>query len=321
MATAHDKKYSAVWVLTGEKYVPWGLASAASLHVLHPDWNLVWLVSESAARRAQELTPDFLKDRLEIRVVAESGESDKEASRRLKVQARRLVKGDFFQVDADILFARPLDFDWSSVPTMAAAPNRETIGEFQEDPINGWAKGIFFTVGWRMPTPYFNTGFLFWRDVAKAQEFTDRWQRERDDFLSRTGHCIDQPAFNKVDGEMGCVSLLDSRFNAPVITLPQLSKGASCYHYYAALGAETGINCTMLAWLAAKIERKEGDVLEEIMKFQSNPKPFVGWGAREQQYWLAGQWRNYAERKLRVGWDHLKKKLNTRAIAQSPRER
>ena len=304
-----QKQYSAVWVVAGEKYVPLGLASAATFHALHPDWNLVWLVSESAARRAHDLVPDFLKNRLEIRVVAESGESEKEASRRLKVQARRLVKGDFFQIDADIIFARSLDFDWTSVPTMASASNRETIGDFKEDPINGWAKGIFFTIGWRMPTPYFNTGFVFWKDVPEAHEFATQWERERSAFQLRTGHCIDQPAFNKVAGEMACVTVLDSRFNAPVITLPHLSKGSSCYHYYAALGAETGINCTMLARLAAKIERKEKDVLEEIVKFQSNPKPFVGWGAQEQQYWLAGQWRNYAERKLRVGWDHIKKKL------------
>ena len=302
---------SAVWVVTGEKYVPWGLASVATFHALHPECNLVWLVSDSAATRTENLISDFLKNRLEIRVVAEFGESDKEASRRLKVQARRLVEGDFFQIDADILFARPLDFDWSSVATIAAAPNRETIGEFREDPINGWAKGIFFTVGWRMPTPYFNTGFVFWKDVPEAHEFATQWERERSEFQLRTGHCIDQPAFNKVAGEMGIVTLLDSRFNAPVITLPHLSKGASCFHYYATLGDETGINCTMLARLAAKIERKEGDVLEEILKFQLNPKPFVGWGAHEQQYWLAGQWRNYAERKLRVGWDHLKKKLKS----------
>ena len=309
MAPELQKQYSAVWVVTGEKYVPWGLASAASLHVLHSEWKLVWLVSDSAARRVQDLMPDFLRNRLEIRVAAESGESEKEASRRLKVQARRLVKGDFFQIDADIIFARPLDFDWTSVPTMAAAPNRETIGDFKEDPINGWAKGIFFTIGWRMPTPYFNTGFVFWKDVPEAHEFATEWERARSEFLQRTGHCIDQPAFNKVAGERGCVTVLDSRFNAPVITLPHLSRGASCYHYYAALGDDTGINCTALARLAAKIESKEGDVFEEICKFQLNPKPFVGWGAHEQQYWHAGQWRNYAERKLRVGWDHFKKKL------------
>lgn len=307
MFTETSSKFSAVWVVTGEKYVPWGLASAASLHALQPNWSLVWLVSESAAIRAVDLMPDFLKNRLEIRIVAESGESDKEASRRLKVQARRLVSGHFLQIDADMLFARPLKVELDAIPVLACSLNRETIGEFLEDPTNAWAKGIFYSMGWRMPPVYFNTGLIFWRDVAKAHEFTDRWQRERDDFLSRTGHCIDQPAFNKVAGEMGCVSLLDSRYNAPVITLPQLSKGASCYHYYAALGEETGIHCTMLARLAAKIERKEKNVLEVILKFQSNPKPFVGWGAQEQQYWLAGQWRNYAERKLRVGWDHLKK--------------
>jgi hypothetical protein len=308
MAPELQKQYSAVWVVTGEKYVPWGLASAATFHVLHPDCNLVWLVSDSAATRTENLIPDFLKNRLEMRVVAQTGESDKEASRRLKVQARRLVKGDFFQVDADILFVRPLDFDWSSVSTMAAAPNRETIGEFKEDPTNSWAAGIFLGVGWEMPEHYFNTGFIFWRDAIDAHEFASQWERERGEFLLRTRHCIDQPAFNKVAGDMGCVTLLNSRFNAPVITLPQLSKGASCYHYYASLGEETGINCTMLARLASKIERKEKDVLEEFNKFQSNPKPFVGWGATEQQYWLAGQWRDYAERKLRVGWDQWKKK-------------
>lgn len=303
-------KAAAVWIVTGEKYVPWAMASAATFHVHHPEMPLIWLASEGAARKANELVPDWLRGSLDVRVAAHSGEPEREASRRLKVEARRLIEGDFFQIDADVLLARPLQSaDFEKVGVLAAAPNRETFGEFREDPDNRWAHELFNKAGWNWPGSYFNTGFIFWRDNAQAREFSARWERAREEFTSKVGMVVDQPAFNRIADETQWVNRLDSCYNAPVMTLPQLARGARCYHYYAQEEADGAFRTTAVGNLADKFAKKDPETREAVEQFAKTPEPFVGWGAHSEQYRRAGQWRNYLERKLRVGWDRAKRRL------------
>lgn len=301
-------KAAAVWIVTGEKYVPWALASAATFHAHHREMPLVWLASESAVRKADQLLPEWLRGSLDVRVAAHSGEPDREASRRLKVEARRLIDGDFFQVDADVLLALPLQSaDFEKVGVLAAAPNRETFGEFREDPDNRWAHELFNKAGWNWPGSYFNTGFIFWRDNAQAREFSERWERAREEFTSKVGMVVDQPAFNRAADETQWVSRLESRYNAPVNTLPRLARGASCYHYYAQEEVDGAFRNTTLGFLAGRFSLKRADTREAVESFARSPQPFVGWGANSEQYRLAGQWWNYLERKMRVGWDRAKR--------------
>lgn len=308
MENPENKQF--LWIVTGEKYVPWALASSATFRLLHPEYGLIWLASDSAAKKAEELAPDWLKNALEIRISAKNGETDKEASRRLKVRARQLVEGDFFQIDADILLARRLKAeDFTSVAVVAAALNRDSGGEFREDFRNNFARELFKRVEWEWPKNYFNTGFIFWRDNPSAYEISSQWETARDKFAEKTGMVIDQPAFNHAASQTGNVCILNTRYNASVSVLPQLSRSAACYHYYASEKTGETVRGSALVYLADKFERKSEDVREAVESFVSNPKPFVGWGANEKQYLLAGQWQNYLERKLRVGWDHFKKKL------------
>lgn len=302
--------WNAVWIVTGEKTVPWALASAATYRLCHPGSKLRWLASESAHWRWRDLVPNWLAADFDVDVCANVEESDHEGSRRLKVQARRLVQGDFIQTDADILFARPLGFDLLQIPVMAAAPNRETVGLGVEDPSNSWSNGVFFATGWDWVQTYFNTGFIVWRDVPEAHEFSRRWEEVRAEFKARTGRVIDQPSFNKAAAEMGCVTLLDSRYNAPVLSLPKLARGACCYHYYTAV-AKRFPNSTALEWLASKFESRATDTRESVQSFIRHPQPFRGWLAPAHYYSQSGQWRNYFERELRFRWDHWKKWLKS----------
>ena len=306
-------KAAAVWIVTGEKYVPWALASAATFHAHHREMPLIWLASEGAARKANELVPDWLRGSLDVRVAAHKAEPDREASRRLKVEARRLMEGDFFQIDADVLLARPLQgADFEKVGVLAAAPNRETFGEFREDPGNRWSHDLFSKAGWKWPNAYFNTGFIFWRDNTQAREFSERWERAREEFTSKVGMVVDQPAFNRAADETQWVSRLESRYNAPVNTLPQTAKVATVYHYYFSEAMPWAIRCTSLSSLAEKFETQDERALELVRSFCTSPKPFVGWGAHEKQYLLSGQLRNFLERKLRVGADHFRKSIRNR---------
>ena len=303
-------KAAAVWIVTGEKYVPWAMASAATFHAHHREMPLIWLASDSAARKANELVPDWLRDSLDVRVAAHSGEPDREASRRLKVEARRLIEGDFFQIDADVLLARPLQrADFEKVEAVGAAPNREPAGEFEEDPDNKYAQAFFREMGWQWPDTYLNTGFIFWRDNEAAHAFTQAWEKAREEFAAKMQIVIDQPAFNHVADLSGSVTTLDSRYNAPVSLLPQLTRNAVCYHYYASDDTGEAVRGSALVYLAGKFATKSSDAKYAVERFVKAPKPFVGWGAHSEQYRLAGQWRNYLERKLRVGWDGAKRRL------------
>ncbi|HBJ33237.1 MAG TPA: hypothetical protein DDZ51_00440 [Planctomycetaceae bacterium] len=272
--------------------------------------ELVWLASNDTMNRLCELLPEWLEAKLQVRVVAAKEEDNRIASRRLKVQARQLVEGDFFQLDADLLLARPLRFsDFENVASVAAALNRETLGDFKEDFENKWSQQLFRQAGWKWPENYFNTGFLFWKDNERTHGFCKGWQEARDEFTARVGKVIDQPAFNRVACEHEHVTVVDSCYNSPVSTLPQLSRKARCYHYYADQDGHDGFRGTALGYLAEKLSNKDNDARAAIEQFARSPRPFVGWGANSTQYRMAGQWANYFERKLRVSLNHLKRKF------------
>ena len=304
-----EKQITAVWVVTGESCVPMAMASAATFRMCHPNGTIHWLASKAAHDAWQKSVPEWLRDRFEVHVYSDGLEDDVSASRRLKLGARQLVNGNFIQVDADILFLKPLELDYKKIPFLAACLNRDSIGQGIEDTGNSWARGIFFALSWPWVKHYFNTGFIVWKDVPEAYAFSRRWKEVREEFQNRTGHYIDQPAFNKVAAEMGCVSLLDTRYNAPVTSLPKLARGAFCYHYYTAV-AKRFPKSTELEFLAAKFLRCDSDILNYVKAFMRNPKPFRGWSAPSYFYWQSGQWINIIEKKLRAGWDHFKKSIH-----------
>ncbi len=303
-----EKQITAAWVVTGESCVPMAMASAATFRMCHPNGTIHWLASKAAYETWQKLVPEWLRDRFEVLVHEDGAEDDISASRRLKLGARQLVNGDFIQVDADILFVKPLEIDYTKIPFLAASLNRDSIGQGIEDTGNSWARGIFFALGWPWVKNYFNTGFIVWKDTPEAIEFSERWKEVREDFRSRTGHYIDQPAFNKVAAEMDCVSLLDTRYNAQVTSLPSLARGAFCYHYYTAV-AKRLRGATSLEWLSSKFQNRDPNSYDCVQRFLRNPRPFRGCSAPSYLYKQSGQWLNFIERELRIGWDHCKKRF------------
>ena len=303
-----ENSITAVWVVTGESCVPMALASSATFRVCHPQAKIQWLASKTAYSEWKKLVPEWLRDRFEVHVYSDGLEDDVSASRRLKLGARQLVNGNFIQVDADILFVKPLELDYTKIPFLAACLNRDSIGQGIEDTGNSWARGIFFALSWPWVEHYFNTGFIVWKDVPEAYAFSRRWKEVREEFQNRTGHYIDQPAFNKAAAEMGCVSLLDTRYNAPVTSLPKLARGAFCYHYYTVV-AKRFPNSTTLEWLASKFENRASDSRESVEAFIRNPQPFRGWTAPSHFYWQSGQLQNFLERELRIRLNMFKNKL------------
>lgn len=306
MRSKSSSNYNAVWVVTGERFVPMAMASAATFRMCHPKGTIYWLVSKPAHDAWKKLVPEWLRDRFEVLVHADGEEDAISASRRLKLSARQLVNGNFIQVDSDILFVKPLEIEYTKIPFLAASLNRDSIEQGIEDPGNSWSRGIFFALGWQWVKNYFNTGFIVWKDTPEAFAFSERWKEIREEFRNRTGHYIDQPAFNKVASEMDFVSILDTRYNAQVTSLPKLARGAFCYHYYTVV-ANRLPGATSLEWLSSKFQNRDSDSYENVQRFLRNPQPFRGWSAPGYFYRHSGQWRNYLERKTRIGWDDFKK--------------
>lgn len=302
-----------VWIATSPKYVPMGIVSAASFHFCNPENELCWLLSEQASCELERLLPKWLAGSIRREVLVGSGENPISASRRLRLSVTEQVSGNLVAVDADILCVRPIDVAVEDVPLIGACPNLDNDGNWNEDPEWTASRKLFKEANWDWPcsraNPYLNAGLVFYRDAEECREFGRLWRKNRDEFLQRTGKYFDQPAFNKTARDTGYVSVLDSRLNAPVYCLPHTAKGARCFHFYVS-GAEDGLfDCTTMGFLAKKIARREQLDRNFFQSILEKREAFVGWGAIDQQYLRAGQWRNYLERKLRVGWDHWKKKL------------
>jgi hypothetical protein len=301
------------WVVTSPKYVPMGIVSAASFHLCNPESELCWLLSEEAAGELERRLPKWLFGVINQRVVVGAGEDPIAASRRLRLSVTEQVRGNLVAVDADILCVRPIEVAVEDVPLIGACPNLDNDGNWNEDPEWTASRKLFTEVGWDWPCsqakPYLNAGLVFYRDAEECREFGRLWRRNRDEFLQRTGKYFDQPAFNKTAQETGYVKVLDTSLNAPVYSLPRTAKGARCFHFYVS-GAEDGLfGCTTLGFFANKVANREPLDRDDFQEMLDKRQAFVGWGAIDRQYLLAGQWQNYLERKLRVGWDHFKKKL------------
>jgi hypothetical protein len=303
------------WVITSPKYVPMGIASAGSFHYFHPLSQLVWLVSEEVEREFLRLVPDWLAGKIRCHSLVGAGEDSVHASRRLRLSVTEHVSGDIAAVDADILCMGKIDLTPKDIPIIGACPNRDNDGHWNNDPEMKASRELYASAGWEWPCsetrPYLNAGLVFYRDRLESREFGRTWKKNRDEFFTRTGKYFDQPAFNKSAAETGWVKVLDEKLNAPVNVLPRSAKGAICYHYYVSGGEDSLFRTTALGYLANKLATTGSLDRNEMKEIFDKKQPFVGWGAQEQQYWLAGQWRNYAERKLRVGWDHLRKKLKS----------
>lgn len=301
------------WVVTSPKYVPMGIVSTASFHLCHPGSELCWLLSEESADELERLIPSWLCGTINRKVVVGAGENPIAASRRLRLSVTEQLRGNLVVVDADILCVRPIEVALSDVPLIGACPNLDTDGNWNVDPEWTASRKLFSEASWDWPfsraRPYLNAGLVFYRDAEESREFGRLWCKNRGEFLQRTGKYFDQPAFNKTAQETGYVTELHSRLNAPVYCLPHTARGAKCFHFYVS-GAEDGLfDCTTLGFLANKIARGEMLDRDFFVRVLQKCEAFVGWGAIDEQYLRAGQWRNYLDRKLRVGWDHFKKKL------------
>ena len=310
---ANSMNWIFTWVITSPKYIPMGIVSAGSFHYFHPLSQLLWLVSEEVEREFHRLVPDWLAGKIRCHSVVGAGEDRIHASRRLRLSVTEHVSGDIVAVDADILCMGKIDVSPEDIPIIGACPNRDNDGNWSYDTKMTASRELYASAGWEWPCsesrPYLNAGLVFYRNKLESREFGRMWKKNRDEFFTRTGKYFDQPAFNKSAAETGWVKVLDEKLNAPVNVLPRSAKRAICYHYYVSGGEDSLFKTTALGCLAHKLAATGSLDRNETKELLDKKQPFVGWGAQEQQYWHAGQWRNYAERKLRVGWDHLKKKL------------
>ena len=290
-----------------------GIVSAGSFNLFHSRSSLVWLVSEEVANEVFRLAPNWLANKIQCYSLANADEDPINASRRLRLSVTEHVSGDIVAVDADILCVGKIDVTPEDIPQIGACPNRDNDGAWNNDPEMKSSRKLYSSGGWEWPCsesrPYLNAGLVFYRNRLESREFGRMWKKNRDEFFTRTRKYFDQPAFNKSAAETGWVKVLDEKLNAPVNVLPRSAKGAICYHYYVSGGEDSLFKTTALGCLAHKLAATGSLDRNEMKELLDKKQPFVGWGAQDQQYWLAGQWRNYAERKLRVGWDHFKKKL------------
>ena len=256
-----SQSWTFTWVVTSPKYVPMGIASAASFHLYNPGSELCWLLSEDAEAELQRLLPEWLAGVIRSQVVASAGEDPVAASRQLRLSVTEHVPGNLIAVDADILCVRPINVAIADVPLIAACPNRDNDGNWNEDPEWTASRKLFREVRWEWPCsqakPYLNAGLVFYRDAEECREFGRLWRRNRDEFLQRTGKYFDQPAFNKTAQETGYVKVLDTSLNAPVYSLPRTAKGARCFHFYVSGAEGVLFGCTTLGFLANKVANRE----------------------------------------------------------------
>lgn len=223
----------------GDAYFEQLWASAWSLKYHNPSAYILVLTDESTRDTIHK--PErkaSLKCIDEIQVVAiDKKYCNKEKSRWLKTNMRKLVKGNFLFIDADTIITGPLDkvdqFDCSIGAVLDTHCHSSEISDgiaFQDMYVDR-LKNIF-GVDYR-GEDVFNSGVLYVRDDSRAHLFFDTWHKNWE-YSNSKGFHVDQLPMLKTNIELGkIIEEIPGEYNCQIRFSIQYLTRAKIIHTFA----------------------------------------------------------------------------------------
>lgn len=212
-------------------YYEQAVASIISLKHVKPEASISLLVDDKTDKNLVGTRVSIKQFIDEYNVVElDSQMSPMIRSRYLKTSMREYVGGDFLYVDVDTVWAEPYDEsdfikDIMAVPDGHVELKEHSCKDFIYDQIE---KASFSPpVKW-----YVNSGVLFVRDTQYTRHFFAKWHENwKKSCLNAV--CIDQPALNQVNSDLGnVISLLPDCYNSQIGRCIKTLASAKIIHYF-----------------------------------------------------------------------------------------
>ncbi len=214
------------------RFLDMAAVSLAFLRDVHPTNPIGIVADEETWAFAKSRNHSLLREASEWRVQDCAGMAPVEASRFLKINCRRFVRGDMVFLDADIVPLRPF------APSLRDGTKISLARDawFIQHPATWPAPPArwFDEMGWTRPHTYFNSGVIWMRDENWVEQLVEEWGTKWRAFSARTGEWIDQPSLNAslAAREAGTeLELLSTRWNAPITAVHDTLAGAAWLHF------------------------------------------------------------------------------------------
>ena len=272
--------------------------SLAFLRDVHPANAIEIVADEGTWENAKKRNHPLVREASEWRVQNCAAMAPVEASRFLKINCRRFVRGEMVFLDADVIPLRPFGPTLAPNTQMAVARDAWFIEHPQTWPAPParW----FGEMGWTRPRTYFNSGVMWMRDEAWVERLVEEWNTKWRAFSVQTGLWIDQPSLNAslASREAGAeLQLLPTRWNAPITAVHDTLAGAAWLHFLSDSAK------TVLPLWAGRLRDGRPLTPDERRAFRRHPYPWREAGRmrahlQTQQY---GQIARSLGRRLRRG--------------------
>lgn len=206
--------------------------SLAFLRDVHPSNPIEIVADEETLAYAKKRNHPLLREASDWRVQDCSAMAPVQASRFLKINCRRFVRGDMVFLDADIIPLRPFAPSLNEATKFSIARDAwfiEHPSQWPAPPAR-W----FDEMGWTRPKTYFNSGVIWMRDESWVEQLVEEWGTRWRAFSERTQLYIDQPSLNAslASRESGSeLELLSTRWNAPITAVHDTLAGAAWLHF------------------------------------------------------------------------------------------
>lgn len=251
------------------RFLDMAAVSLAFLRDVHPQNPIEIVADEATFKFAKSRGHALISQASEWRVQDCSEMASVEASRFLKINCRRFVRGDMVFLDADIIALRPF----------SAPISRETHFSIARDawfiqhphtwpaPLARW----FDELGWTRPKRYFNSGVMWMSDDLWVEQLVEEWNEKWRAFSRHSSAWFDQPALNAAlaTREQGReLQLLSTRWNAPITAVHDTLAGAAWLHFLS-----DAAKTVLPAWVE---QMKNGSPLssDERAAFRRHPYPW-----------------------------------------------
>ncbi len=160
--------------------------------------------------------------------------NNKIRSRWLKTNMRNLVQGDFLFIDSDTIITDELtEIDnFQSNLGLVFDLNRRLKECFQSDKIKSNIKTIF-NINVPDNFDYYNSGVMYVKDVQDNYVFFDKWHKNWQYSLQKTGKVLDQPPLFKTDVDMGgIIKPIDGIYNCQILSSIKYLHSAKIIHFF-----------------------------------------------------------------------------------------
>lgn len=263
-----------VYILVGSSegfYFEQTLVSLASLKYVSPPAKITLLIDDRTDSCGNPLLLQIREfvDEYIVRKFDENVPSIAR-SRILKTTMRDLIEGDFLYVDADTVWASPVDEADFTCDVMGVLDGHCLLNEH---PLKNGILQDFEKTGCNPQTEqYVNGGLLFVKDSVKARRFFEIWHEKWLE-TSKSGYYIDMPSLNYAFKQLygDDAPLLPGNYNSQISRSWKYFPNAKLIHFFTGWQKEIGEKPYIFQRKSFWEEVKKDGLNDYVLQMLKNP--------------------------------------------------